>query len=176
MSKIITFSQKFPDYHFRKGEPTYFVEKFLKGLPDGTWETKSDLASELPLALDTWTKLQPKYHTIRAGKRWKAGDWASPRVWGNDVNPKSGRIGAYHSKQIILTTDIQIVKTYDIIISVKDKDVFINEVRFEYDKIIPILAKNDGLTKEELESWFNKKTIGQIICWNKIVNYQAWDM
>lgn len=28
MSKVITFSRTFPAYHPRKGEPTYFVEKF----------------------------------------------------------------------------------------------------------------------------------------------------
>lgn len=174
MPKVITFSTRFPSYHPKKGEPTYFVEKFLKGLPDGTWETKSDLVSELPLALDIWAKLQPKYHTIRAGKRWKTGDWCSPRVWGNDINPKSGRSGAYHSKQIILTSDIQIVKVYDIVVVVKDKHIFIDDVCFydeSYDSIISDLARNDGLTVKELEAWFNKPMEGQIIVWNNKVFY-----
>lgn len=174
MSKVITYSTKFPDYHFRKGEPTYFVEKFLKGLPDGAWDTKSDLFSEFPLALEKWSELQPKYHTIRAGKRWKTGDWFSPRVWGNDINPKSGRSGAYHSKQIILTSDIQIVRVQDIVVVVKDKHIFIDDICFHdesYDRIISDLARNDGLTVKELEDWFKKPMEGQIIVWNSKVFY-----
>lgn len=178
MSKVITFSTRFPDYHFRKGEPTYFVEKFLKGLPDGTWETKSDLVSELPLALDTWTKLQPKYHTIRAGKRWKAGDYFSPRVWGNDVNPKSGRSGAYHSKQIILTSDIVLTDVFDFEIKLDEADepsIFINGKFYSHigaedsEKI----ANNDGITLDEFKSWFKypKPFSGQILCWNNCIKY-----
>jgi len=32
MARVITFSTKFPSYHSKKGEPTYFVEAFYKSL------------------------------------------------------------------------------------------------------------------------------------------------
>lgn len=54
MAKIITFSEYFPVYHPKQGQPTGFVSKILAG---------------------------EKNHTIRGGKRWKEGDLFSPRVW-----------------------------------------------------------------------------------------------
>ena len=33
------------------------------------------------------------------------------------------------------------------------------------------LAKNDGLTIEDLSNWFNKDGVYQIICWSEDVEY-----
>ena len=52
-----------------------------------------------------------KHHTVRLGRRWKTGDMASIRVWGNDINPKSNRSGPYHSKQIIIAPDVEVTVT-----------------------------------------------------------------
>lgn len=71
------------------------------------------LCNELGLNTDDWKSFDPKGHTVRAGHRFKPGDIVSLRVWGNDVNPKSGRSGPYHSKQIIIAPDIQVKKTWD---------------------------------------------------------------
>lgn len=172
MAKVITFSRVFPGYHRRAGEPTFFVEKLLKGFPSFE-QTKTDLISVLPLALDKWGAFNPKFHTIRAGHRFKPGDKFSPRVW-------SGR--PYNSKQIVLGPDVEVKQTWDfeILNGYDDEcpDVRINcewkcELGSEYSKD---LAKNDGLTIEDFESWFNLKRPGQlfdgqIICWNEKIEY-----
>src|SRR5687768_15361241 len=107
--KVMTFSTRFPSYHPKKNSPTLFVEKIWKGLnisadysvwtnkprqmKDGNWQLPHmwrDMMND--------TTFLPKYHTIRAGNRWKVGDVFSPRFWGSDVNPKSGRTGPYQSK------------------------------------------------------------------------------
>ncbi len=62
MARVITFSKYFPAYHLKKGQETFFVEKFLSG---------------------------DKKHTIRAGSRWNTGDIFSPRYWtGKPYNSK----------------------------------------------------------------------------------------
>lgn len=95
MARVLIISPAFPSYHPRKGEPTFFVEKFWKGLEplnrlDGEYSIyikkprlMKDGHWQLPI---TWRdqmnykEFKPKYHTIRAGQRWKAGDWFSPRI------------------------------------------------------------------------------------------------
>lgn len=110
MSKVLTFSRVYPSYHPKAGQPTYFVEKIVKSLhwdrPHPPVDIRADFDS------DIYINVQPKHHTIRAGHRWKVGDWFRPVVWGNDINPKSGRSGPYHSKQIIFAPDIQVKKTW----------------------------------------------------------------
>ena len=54
MSKVITFSTKFPKHHRKAGQRT----DFEVNVPNGIKKT-----------------------TIRAGKRWKVGDKFSPRIW-----------------------------------------------------------------------------------------------
>lgn len=182
MAKVITFSRQFPAYHPMKGRPTYFVEKFLKGRPttieDKAWNPEKSLFEQLPLALDLWQKLDPKYHTIRNGKRWKTGDYFSPRVWGDDINPKTGKKGPYHSKQIILAPDTLITAVYDIEIKCSTMNgkksgisaIIINgKIYTDWQE----LAKNDGLELPQLLDWFfpSAPFSGQIICWNKAVKY-----
>jgi len=122
-----------------------------------------------------------KHTTIRKlGKRtpWKAGDKFSPRVWGTDINPKSGKSGPYQSKQIIIAPDQTVIATWDIEIVAMNTgiEIVIHNSRKKLAWIpLHLLAANDGLTIEELISWFNVKPgkpfIGQIICWNSAVNY-----
>jgi hypothetical protein len=80
MSKLITFSLVFPGYHPRAGQPTRFVEKIWKGLIRMNLLT---IRSHLPEGIDwhgpSFCDSEPKYHTIRAGHRWKVGDKFSPR-------------------------------------------------------------------------------------------------
>jgi len=88
MSRVLTFSRTFPSYHPRKGEPTYFVEKIwnniLKNENTSYYEICSlnDNIEENKKAIiwDFWVMLkkahevpESKYHTIRAGHRWKVG-------------------------------------------------------------------------------------------------------
>ena len=111
MAKVITFSQKFPSYHPKAGQPTYFVEAFYKSL-----FVMKCLPKELEESFnhEVFLNGMTKHHTVRSGNRFKKGDFFSPRVWGTDVNPKSGKSGAYHSKQIILSHDTEIKNVWDI--------------------------------------------------------------
>lgn len=172
MSKVITFSRTFPGYHPRAGQPTYFVEKFYKsfrngdGAPETFWpfidkylETFGELpGKDFDSKKDFFTSLAPKHHTIRAGHRWKAGDWFSPRVW-------SGK--PYNSKQIQFAPDIQIKKVWNV--QRDDYGIFLIEGKDTYD--IRELAKNDGLSEDDLWRWIKWPMEGQIICWDETIEY-----
>lgn len=160
MSKVITFSRIFPSYHPRKGEPTYFVEKIWKSI-------KEDSVKHLDvpdISLHTFFDCDPKHHTIRAGHRFKAGDWFSPRVW-------SGK--PYNSKQIIFAPDIQIKKVWDFELTFDDL-FYIGKDLYAYSSshdALEVLSANDGLSQVDLLNWFNKPFTGQIICWNENIEY-----
>lgn len=164
MAKIITFSRVFPSYHPRKGEPTYFREKILHCLlKQEQIKLNSDYIKNIEFnayALFSETK----NHTIRAGKRWKAGEYLSPRVWSEKP---------YRSKMITIAPDIKIEKVWNIDIY-ETHEIYINGVfaaSFGSENC-SILAGNDGLEMKDLQNWFNKLPFsGQIICWNKEIKY-----
>lgn len=165
MAKVITFSRVFPAYHPRAGGNTYFVEQIWNGLNEyGLPVPKnSDLPKDFMWSILPLSNFNSKVHTIRAGKRWKAGDKFSPRVW-------SGK--PYNSKQIIIAPDIEIKKVWDIGLRIRGdfKEFYCNDCDLIGTSISEI-AKNDGLTTEDLFSWFNKPFEGQIICWSDVVQY-----
>lgn len=172
MSRVITFARQFPSYHPRKGEPTRFIEKIYAGLAD------IQEAFEIPNdANDYWDWNEyyncgtPKFHTIRAGNRWKAGDTFSPRVW-------SGK--PYNSPQITIAPDIEIVKTWKL--NVTGHAMYLNHMQIAVERNggfyissdrLFNLATNDGLTIRDLLDWFRfpKPFQGQVICWNPDINY-----
>ena len=167
MAKVITFSQKFPSYHPKAGQPTYFVEAFYKSL-----FVMKCLPKELEESFnhEVFLNGMTKHHTVRSGNRFKKGDFFSPRVWGTDVNPKSGKSGAYHSKQIILSHDTEIKNVWDIEIN-EATEISINGKFISYGWEGE-LANNDGLSWQEFNDWFVKLPFkGQIICWNDAVSY-----
>lgn len=144
MSKVIMFSRVFPAYHPKAGEPTNFVEKIAK---------------------------VEKIHTIRKGHRFKVGDTFSPRVWGNDINPKSGRSGPYNSKQIIIAPDMEVKQIYSFELQKGDFNYYLNGKLLKIDQLKEV-AKNDGLHIDDFECWFNSADFdGQIICWSDAVKY-----
>lgn len=181
MSKVIIFSRTFPAYHPKAGQPTYFVEKLLNGLSElqfnfdtgliPAWS--SDFCESIIAGIEC-----TKFHTIRAGNRWKAGDKFSPRVW-------SGK--PYRSEQIILTPDIEVLKVWDITISKSPNWFGIyfltinNKTRVSYDAnsknwdnfFVQRLAENDGLSVIDFSEWFKMPNnfTGQIICWNSKIEY-----
>lgn len=178
MSKVITFSRVFPTYHPRAGEPTYFVEKLHWAITSTIFESwphadamLRDLNKHLPENiiqdfiddLDDETDYSgiEKNHTIRAGHRWKVGDKFSPRVW-------SGK--PYNSKQIIIAPDIEVKKIWDVEFD-EDGCFWIFSDKERGPRVLHRVAKNDGLTKDDLIAWFNKPFTGQIICWNETINY-----
>ncbi len=174
MSKVITFSRTFPAYHPKKGQPTYFVEKFWESYQ----QTESDISKVLtpltPYIQEykasndfNYIKYGAKNHTIRGGNRWKVGDYFSPRVW-------SGK--PYNSPQIKIAPDTLIVKVWDF--EIDENGVYSIDGYYTDNVTDELLAKNDGLNEMDLQHWFipnynkwNKKFKGQIICWNESVNY-----
>lgn len=173
MAKVITFSRQFPAYHPKAGQPTYFVEKFWKSLYDqnetefmryeGRYQEHFPVNYESDL--ENIHNHTGKHHTIRAGHRWKAGDYFSPRVW--SAKP-------YNSPMITIAPDTLIAKTFDFAIS--DGLLIINGDVYAYSsstELIDKLAENDGLTHTDLLEWFKypKPFKGQIICWNPNINY-----
>ena len=111
MSRVLTFSTKFPAYHPRKGQPTYFVEKIWLWMVnvDGYSEPQYFPEFKDVVKIEDILIQSPasgKGHTIRAGNRWKVGDKFSPRVW-------SGK--PYASKQIIIAPDIEVKKIFNVV-------------------------------------------------------------
>lgn len=163
MSKVITFSRVFPATHPRKGEPTHFVEKFWTSLISMGFDPE-EFIDTLPIQQMRFIKdnfvrpkngnFQPKKHTIRAGNRWKAGDYFSPRVW---------RGKPYNSPQIIIAPDIEIKRVVDFEIDA-DGCIWIDS---NFCFCPEILAENDGLSEHDLNCWFSKLPFkGQIIIWD----------
>lgn len=171
--RVITFSRVFPSYHPRRGECTYFVEKIVGGLVANdvegcTTELIKSLRDSKLLSISVMNELSKqtygyyKHHTIRAGHRWKVGDWFSPRVW-------SGK--PYNSKQIQFAPDIQVKKVWNIeMIKNGYKEFYVDAMAKTGSRICHI-AMNDGLTTDDLFWWFNKPFTGQIICWNENIDY-----
>lgn len=170
MSKVITFSRQFPKHHPKAGEPTFFVEKLWSGIPDTIYTNHGDEnLHEHYLNFLRW-KYEPKIHTIRAGERYKRGDLVSLRVW-------SGK--PYASKQVEFAADVSVVKTIPFEIDLCGiyliNGKYIDE---EHDgEFFPTehkLAKNDGLTSQDLFDWFMpnfskpKPFKGQIICFQDV--------
>jgi hypothetical protein len=176
MSRVITFSRTYPSYHPKAGQSTLFVEKMLNSIygvmgisvtytmlqglnPNLTSDNVYDFLCSIQRGNE-----ELKHHTIRAGHRWKEGDWFSPRVW-------SGK--PYNSKQIQFAPDIQIKKVWDFELTFDDL-FFIGGELYAYSSshdALEKLAENDGLQQADLLNWFNKPFEGQIICWNEGINY-----
>lgn len=170
MAKPLSFSRNYPCNHKRKGEPTFFVEKIWKSLqqigynnPESYFDSIPNLSKVIDMGI--YKDLLPKLHTMRASKRFKAGDWFTPKVW-------SGR--PYFTSPYIIAPDVQVVKTFDFYLSVKDEVLIIDELNcypYGYDKTIAELASNDGLSVDDFISWFKKPIEGQIICWSEEPKY-----
>lgn len=179
MSKVITFSRQFPSYHPKVGQPTYFVEKVWESIylsgdnPIWLGEHYTAITDKIPglKNIGLHKIYDPKHHTIRAGHRFKAGDWFTPKVLGNNINPKSGRSGPYHSKQIQFAPDIQVKKVWDFEIGMAA--LYINNKRYNDPVTAAVIADNDGLELNDFLKWFQypKPFIGQIICWNENIEY-----
>lgn len=179
MSRVITFSRMFPGYHPRKGEPTNFVQKIWKGLKKNNQRDKEyNIYIKYPRLMKAghwqipieWRdqmrdkEFLSKYHTIRAGHRWKVGDWFSPRAWSDKP---------YNSKQIIIAPDIQIKKIWDFDIELLVGDYLLNGYHIPIDTLRTI-ANNDGFQQlDDFKCWFPGKSgfIGQMICWNENISY-----
>lgn len=189
---VLTFSQKFPAYHPKKGQPTYFVEQTLNCL--GCDYTDQRYFDELLILnkkniddkklsfedIETFfISLQQntgiKSHTIRNNYRIKQGELISPRCWFGKP---------YHSPQIIFYDTIPALKTWNVYGHITFSHEYIS---IETEKKLYIatgvsiqkIATNDGLKKDDFINWFkfsqdDRKVhafLGQIICWNSEIKY-----
>ena len=77
----------------------------------------------------------------------------------------------YNSKMIQFAPDIQIRKVWDIEVDGDGCIWIVSDHNSDDASILESLAKNDGLTLEDLQAWFNKPMTGQIICWNENIEY-----
>lgn len=180
MARVITLSEKYPPYHPRVGDRTLFVEKVLSSLKIEVPTTQYwDLLCSLNSSIDEDVLIkffrslnaipqEPKHHTVRGGGRFKVGDKASLRVW-------SGK--PYRSPQIIIAPDLEIKNTWDV--EIDECDVWAiglpgTQIKYLDDKQSADIAKNDGLTEQDLYFWFKpakKPLIAQVICWSNNVKY-----
>lgn len=177
--KVITFSKYFPKKHPRSGMPTYFPEKIWGGLLElGVISLSKTVELSRATGIGNWNmntirhaNLGFKYHTIRAGDRWKVGEQFSPRVW-------SGK--PYASKQVEIAPPITIEKIWEF--GINKTDYFIKDskgiIRTILRNDLREIAMNDGLERDDFESWFaihpkkgENYFTGQILCWNPNINY-----
>ena len=154
--KVLTFSRVFPAYHPRAGEPTNFVEQIWKSLYVNG-ECPADLnkwMNDYPLPIvGDYNDTRKKVHTIRAGHRFNPGDWFSARVWADKP---------YRSKQIEFAK-IQVAET--IPLETHPLGYYLNGVDQSFASL-EVIARNDCLSLEDFESWFDKELFsGQIISW-----------
>jgi len=165
---VLSFSTVFPSHHPRKGEPTYFVQKIWKGLveePDDALYSH-DVAGHWSVYKEIHNTIKPKFHTLRAGNRFKVGDFFLPRIW-------SGK--PYCSKQFSIWNPIQVRKTWDVKITI-EKFTFELLLEGKLPKDLEEIAINDGLSVYDFIYWFRYKKShfemdGQIICWNDSIDY-----
>ena len=159
--KQIMFSRVFPAYHPRKGELTYFQQKIWKGLLD--INCNGEVSYEYGWTPKLVESDLPKFHTIRAGKRWKEGEYFAPKVW-------TGL--PYRSKTFQFAPPIKIEKIWNF--SINKWGVFIDGISvYNLTKTLPHISLNDGLELNDWKEWFKYPSDfrGQIICWNKKIDY-----
>lgn len=172
---VITFSTGFQKGHPSFGKQTFFMEKMINwywdhvGSYHNVLEMFVKLNSKIPhqqldaLVDSMCTEVSSyKAHTARWGHRFKVGDKFDPRIW-------SGR--PYASKQIQFLPQLEVQKVWDL--QIKKKELFVNNQRVPANEI-PFIANNDGLSFTDFMHWlkYPQPFDGQIICWNKDIEYE----
>ena len=162
------FSRRFPAYHPKAGQPTYFVEKIWKYLKVSGQEEKINKAlfsQEFALKSEgPFSSITPKFQTIRRGFRWNENDIFSPRIWSGPP---------YRSKHVPIASDLQVKKVWNMII-LPNQEVFIQGQLYGFygSQEIEKLAYHDGLEYEDFKYWFRPLPFeGQVICWDANVEY-----
>jgi hypothetical protein len=161
--------------HIRAGEPTYFVEKVQGCLYNMGVDLSDQIKHpETHMSNNMWHQC-PKHHTIRMGRHFKANDELTLAAW-------SGK--PYRSKQVKLWTGP--IRAVDIVIQINrlyNSMKVCKVVRFSNGPGIHItldsinkveLAKNDGLSLQDFEAWFNLPFgdhEAQILIWNPEIYY-----
>lgn len=172
MSDVITFTRIFPEYHIRKGEPTYFVEQILNNLMyQNVRVDVEDIEEQLGLKLldNFQTKCGSKGHTIRSGYDWQVGDKFTPQVWLG--KPRASRL-------ITIAPDLEVKKIWTFECD-KNRLITLGGVQVDARQQKEI-AQNDGLEWIDFVDWIIKPCYnvevpfkGQIICWDDSIVYEV---
>jgi hypothetical protein len=164
MSKVLTFSRFFLKGHPKEGQPTYFVEKIIKGLMnlDCAWYD-IDVSSIFDREFYFSDECKAKYHTIRSGQHWKVGDRFSPRVWSG--TPR-------RSRQIVIAPEVEVKATWRFDIDTQGI-FYLNG--YMIDLTCCDIPQNDGLSLDDFLAWFpvGESFDGQIICWSDAIDYKT---
>jgi len=170
VSRVITFSERYPRYHPKAGKKTYFVESILR-----------NIIREVKISDEIYVRCEiknfqnstiQKKHTIRAGNRWKVGDKFSPRVWTGVPYQKPGQIKICDDLEVKRVYDIDIV--YDLITGTRQW--YFDGKCIQNYRFWTALAFNDGFEHlSDLSIWLspnNKDFNGQIIIWDEQLEYK----
>jgi hypothetical protein len=160
-TRVMMLSRHFMKGHPRAGELTWFIPKIWAALVqmNGRPENIPD---------NTFNFYQshiPKWHTIRPGNRFKAGDFIDFRYW-------SGM--PYRSPQLkAFPFTIPVERVFNIEIDKSGVIMIDGVIDCTGNNLAEELAKNDGLSHEDFLAWFSKTLPfnGQIICWSKDIKY-----
>lgn len=187
-TKNINFSRTFPVYHPKKGQETHFVEAILtqRGIKYLTHAYFLWLVENNPKISELFLEgfyrslsedIDPKGHTIREHKNpLVVGDFINPTCWaGAHLTPPQRP--CHNTEEgyfkIKFAPDIEVVKTWEFS-SYSDSEIrgkiLLNGKQVTARQIIEI-SNNDGLYINDFFDWFNKPFSGQIICWNKYIEY-----
>lgn len=178
--KDLKFSTRFPAYHPKRGEPTFFVPKIMLSLnnngllaePNFPYFDYKIYCTKNKLHTDHFNEdIIPKGHTVRKGNRFEPGDYFYPRIWTN--RPYYPGING-NPAVIAFTNPVMVVKTYNIETTKPLKDGAIIKINGKSigSSTIELLAKNDGLSLNDFKHWFNKPLpSGQIIIWDDNIRY-----
>ena len=151
--------------HFPNGEPTYFIEKILASLFEKDKITRTELV-QCKFDVDVFRITNCKHHTIKKGKRWKAGDKIHFCTGLRTKNYK--RFAPII--QVKSVQDIEIKHIYNMIdISIDSKEFgWMDKEILKATNSIVELSQNDGLTIEQFANWFDTDFEGQIIHWTDL--------
>lgn len=158
----LKFATTFPDWHPRKGEPTYFAERIMRGLyeagmiSDVIYFNQRDMA-----AVNEFEGI--KIHTARKGHDWKVGDWFQP-VTEDGVKICSPLQIKWLRQMSVFDHVIArfFLLSKNITIEQREAHAMVNV----HDKVEQIAA-NDGLSPEDFIDWFPKPFDGQLFGWTE---------
>jgi len=154
----LKFATKFPDWHPRKGQLTFFPANILYGLIESEQISKLDFLMHLnrphihcPQECDAGYNLS-KGHTARKGHIFKVGDWIQPVTEdGTKICPPL---------QLTWVRDMQIEQDMD-----GFEQVYLNNAPIPNNEKAELSA-NDGLSIEDFIAWFSREPFdGQLIGW-----------
>ena len=184
--KPLLFKTAYPD-----NEPTYFRELIISGLvhlglaelDEFNFNTMPPSAYPDDFNVSACKRFiatrQAKFHTIRAGSTYHAGQELDPRYW-------LGRPRRSFQKAFAPPVKIASVQGIEILNVPNGSranegthlSIYIDGLMTRLEEPIgAALAKNDGLPIERFVQWFKQPVhfVGQIVCWHPGIDYKNYN-